>query len=131
MNRLWYVAAALSAAAWAQDRGALPLPASGNVTLPLDEYNRLVDLAANPPKKPETPPVAYTLESAEMKFQVAGEAATGTIELHGEVIRKGAVEIPLVRAMTVMDARRQGADLPLTQANGIRWRYCRVRANLP
>ena len=35
----------------AEDTSTLPLPNSGNVTLTLDEYNKLVELAAKPPRK--------------------------------------------------------------------------------
>jgi hypothetical protein len=109
---------ALSAVAFAQDKGALPLPESGNVALPLEEYNRLSDLAGRPVKKPEMPPVPFTIQSAELKFQVSGEAATGTIQLDGEIFRKGATLVPLVSGLTVLDARQKGAELPLQQAGG-------------
>ena len=111
------LAMALSAGAWAQDKG-LPLPASGNVTLPLDEYNHLVELAGKPVKKPELPPVPYIVKSAEMTFHVAGESATGTIQLEGEVFRKGAIQVPLASGMTLLDARQKGTELPLEQAGG-------------
>ena len=47
----------LAAFGAAQDISALPLPDPGNVTLTLAEYNRLVELAANPPKRPELAPL--------------------------------------------------------------------------
>src|SRR5207244_11727275 len=47
-----------------QDTTALPLPDPGNVTLTLAEYNRLVELAANPPKKPELAPLPYSIQHA-------------------------------------------------------------------
>ena len=117
-TKLRYLIVALSAVAWAQERGGLPLPKSGDVTLPLDEYNRLVDLAGKPMKKPDAPPVPYTVQSAELKFQVAGEAATGTVQLDGEVLRKGATLVPLVAGLTILDARQKGAELPLEQSGG-------------
>jgi len=115
---LRYLAVVISAAALAQDRPALPFPASGNVTLPLDEYNRLVDLAVKPVKKPDSPPVPFTIQSAELKFHVDGQAATGAIQLDGEVFRKGATLVPLVAGLTILDARQKGADLPLEQSAG-------------
>lgn len=126
-TKLRYLIVALSAVAWAQERGGLPLPKSGDVTLPLDEYNRLVDLAGKPMKKPDAPPVPYTVQSAELKFQVAGEAATGTVQLDGEVLRKGATLVPLVAGLTILDARQKGAELPLEQSVERIWRCCRGR----
>lgn len=117
-TKLMCLTVALSAIAFAQDRAALPLPASGNVTLPLDEYNRLVDLAGKPVHKPDTAPLPYTIQSADLKFQVAGEAATGAIQLDGEVLRKGATLVPLVTGLTILDARQKGAELALVQAGG-------------
>lgn len=117
-TKLWYLTVALATIACAQDRAALPLPASGNVTLPLDEYNRLVDMAGKPVKKPDTAPLSYAIQSADLKFQVAGEAATGAIQLDGEVFRKGATLVPLISGLTILDARQKGAELPLVQAGG-------------
>jgi len=49
----------------------LPLPASGNVTLSLAEYNHLVDLASKSVKTLEPPPNSYTLKSADLKLHVS------------------------------------------------------------
>jgi len=117
-TKLRYLLLALTAAACAQDRGSLPLPASGNVSLPLDEYNRLVDLAGKPVKRPDTSPVPFVIQSAGLKFQVIGEAVTGAIQLDGEVFRKGATLVPLVSGLTILDARQKGAELPIQQAGG-------------
>ena len=54
-------------AAAADDVALPPVPASGNVTLPLDEYNRLVELASKPTRKPDTPPVPYTMKRADVQ----------------------------------------------------------------
>jgi hypothetical protein len=117
-TRLQYVIVALSAIAFGQDKSALPLPASGSVSRPLEEYNRLVDLAGKPVKKPDAPPVPFTIQRAELKFQVAGEAASGSIQLDGEIFRKGATLVPLVTGLTVLDARQKSAELPLVQNGG-------------
>ena len=119
MTRTLLLLTALSFAVWGQDKGALPLPASGNVTLPLDEYNRLVELAGKPPKKTDGPPVSFAIKSAEMKFEVTGESASGTIQLDGEVLSKGVMRVPLVTGMTILDARQKGTELPLEQERGI------------
>src|SRR5258708_17421543 len=83
-------------AAIAQDKGGLPLPLSGNVTLPLDEYNKLIEMASKPPKKPDTPPLSYSLKHADLKFQVAAECVSGTIQLEGEIFANSASNVPLV-----------------------------------
>ena len=46
----------------AEEKTTLPLPDPGNVTLTLDEYNKLVELAARPPKKLETAPLPYSIQ---------------------------------------------------------------------
>ncbi len=106
---------ALPAIAMAQN-GAGPLPASGNVALPLDEYNRLVELAGKTVKKPDSPPAPFVLKSAVLKLQASNESVAGTIDLDGEVLAKVDTAVPLVSDMTIFDARRQGKDLPVEQA---------------
>jgi hypothetical protein len=117
MNR-FLLTMALAAAVWGQERPGLPLPASGNVTLPLDEYNRLVELAGKPVKPTDAAPVPYLVKSADLSFQVGAESATGTIQLEGEVFGKGVMRVPLVSGMTIMNARQKGMELPLEQERG-------------
>ncbi len=95
-----------------------PVPASGNVTLPLDEYNRLIELASRPTRKPDTPPVPYTMKRADLKFRVANESVQGTVQLQGEILHKGATKIPLTTGMAILDARQEGKSLPLELENG-------------
>ena len=95
-----------------------PVPASGNVTLPLDEYNRLVELANKPARKLDTPPVPYTMKRADLKFRVANESVQGTVQLQGEILHKGATKIPLTTGMAILDARQEGKGLPLELENG-------------
>jgi hypothetical protein len=109
-----FVAAALAA----EEKSALPLPNSGNVTLPLDEYNRLVELAAKPPKTPDTAPLAYSIKHAEVKLRVENDGVRGTIELDGEVFHKGISKVPLTTGMTILDAPQNGKGVPLQQENG-------------
>ncbi|HMD70065.1 MAG TPA: carboxypeptidase-like regulatory domain-containing protein [Bryobacteraceae bacterium] len=106
---------ALPAIALAQN-GAAALPAPGNVALPLDEYNRLVDLAGKVVKKPEAPPAAWALKSAVLKLQAGSDSVCGTIDLEGEVFAKSQTSVPLVSAMTIFEAQRQGRELPLEHA---------------
>jgi hypothetical protein len=108
----------LSAFGAAQDTSALPLPDPGNVTLTLAEYNRLVELAANPPKRPELAPLPYSMKHAQMKLRVEKDAIRGTLELEGEVFRKGVSKVPLTSGMTILDAHLNGKGVPLIHENG-------------
>jgi hypothetical protein len=105
-------------AAAAEDVAPPPVPSSGNVTLALDEYNRLVELASKPVRKPDTPPVPYTMKRADLKFTVANESVQGTVHLQGEILHKGATKIPLTTGMAILDARQEGKSLPLELENG-------------
>src|SRR5437899_8538039 len=102
----------------ADDVALPPVPASGNVTLPLDEYNRLVELASKPARKLDTPPVPYTMKRADLKFTVANESVQGTVRLQGEILHKGATKIPLTSGMAILDAHQEGRGLPLELENG-------------
>jgi hypothetical protein len=95
-----------------------PVPASGNVTLPLDEYNRLLELASKPVRKLDAPPVPYSMKRADLKFTVANESVQGTVHLQGEILHKGATKIPLTTGMAILDARQEGKGLPLELENG-------------
>jgi hypothetical protein len=95
-----------------------PVPAAGNVTLPLDEYNRLIELASKPARKLDSPPVPYTMNRADLKFRVANESVQGTVQLQGEILHKGATKIPLTAGMAILDARQEKKGLPLELENG-------------
>ena len=109
---------ALSLFAVGQDTSALPLPDPGNVTLTLAEYNRLMELAAHPPKNPELAPLPFSIQHADLKLRVEKDAIRGTVELDGEVLRKGISKVPLTSGMTILDARLNGKGVPLIQENG-------------
>src|SRR5438477_1890902 len=101
-----------------QQKNALPFPDSGGVTLPLDEYNKLLELAGKPTKRPEIPPQRFSLQCAELKLQVENQSVIGSVQLEGEVFRKGVNKIPLIKGMTILDARQDGKGVPLQQENG-------------
>ncbi len=105
-------------AAAADDVALPPVPTSGNVTLPLDEYNRLVELASKPIKRPDAPPVPFTMKRADLKFRVSDESVQGSVQLQGEILHKGATKIPLTTGMAILDARQEGKSLPLELENG-------------
>jgi hypothetical protein len=118
MKSRLFVALLLWSACAAQERSVLPLPNSGNVTLPLDEYNKLVELAAKPPKRPEVAPLPYSIKHVDVKLRVENDAVRGSLQLDGEVFRKGMSKVPLVTGMTILDAHQGGKGLPLQQENG-------------
>jgi Carboxypeptidase regulatory-like domain len=102
----------------AEDKSTLPLPNSGNVTLTLDEYNKLVELAAKPPKKSDAAPLPYSMKHADLKLHVENDGVLGTVELEGEVFHKGVSKVPLTSGMTILDAHQNGKGVPLEQENG-------------
>ena len=79
MNRWFLIATLIAAPVVAQS--TLPLPPSGNVTLPLDEYNKLVEQAGQPARKTEAPPLAHAVNSAQLNLVVGNENVTGRILL--------------------------------------------------
>jgi len=108
-----------SAATAADSKGALPLPNSGDVSLPLTEYNKLLELASKTPKRPEAPPQSYSIQCADLKFRVSDESVLGTVQLEGTVFKKGVTKIPLVKGMTTLDAHQAEQVLPLEQEEGM------------
>jgi carboxypeptidase family protein len=89
----------------AQEKMIVPTPPAGNVTLPLDEYNRLLTLATKPPRKTDAPPMNYAIQRADLKLRVTNTNVLGTTQLEGETFAKSSVKVPLVTGMTVLDAR--------------------------
>ncbi len=103
----------------AEEKSALPLPDPGNVTLTLDEYNKLVELAAKPPKKIDTG--AASLLHQACRPEAARWRTTACVarcELEGEVFHKGVSKVPLTSGMTILDAHQNGKGVPLIQENG-------------
>lgn len=109
----------LAVPGFAEDKGAVPLPPSGNVTLTLAEYDHLTDLASKAVKKHEAPPVAYTIKHADLKLRVGSESVTGTVIEEGEVFSKGAAKVPLTSGLTIFNARQQGKALPLLEEGAV------------
>src|SRR5882724_8140670 len=96
-----------------------PRPLPGNVTLSLDEYNRLLALANRPGKKTDTPPVPYVLKHADLKFRVVNDDVLGSIQFDGETLESRSAKVPLLYGMTVLDARHGVKPLPLLLENGV------------
>ena len=103
----------------AQRPDILPLPSSGNVTLSLDEYNRLIALAAKPVKKPDGAPLNYALQHADLRLHVTSDSVVGSVTLEGETYAKNATKVGLTTGMTILDARQDGKFLPLQLENGM------------
>jgi hypothetical protein len=104
---------------YAQQMLEAPRPLPGNVTLSLDEYNRLLALASRPGKKTDTPPVPYVLKHADLKFHVVNDDVIGSIQFDGETLEAHAAKVPLASGMTIFDARHGAKPLPLLLENGI------------
>jgi Carboxypeptidase regulatory-like domain len=107
------VTALLALPAGAQQRADTPAPAPGNVTLSLDEYNRLLALANRPGKKSDAPPAPYVVKHAEFKFQAMNDNVLGSLQLQGETLGLNETKVPLVEGMTVSEARHGTKPLPL------------------
>ncbi len=103
---------------WAQEKSALPLPDPGNVTLTLDEYNKLVELAGKTPKRTDVAPLPYSIKHADLKLRVENNGVMGSVELDGEVFHKGMSKVPLTNGMTILDAHQGGKGVPLIQEGG-------------
>jgi hypothetical protein len=103
----------------ADEKSTLPLPDPGNVTLTLDEYNRLVEMAAKPPKKSDVAPLPYSIKHADVKLHIENDGVRGTVQLEGEVFHKGVSKVPLTTGMTILDAHQNGKGVPLQQENGV------------
>lgn len=116
---LAFVLTLVTVAMFAQSqKSPLPLPDSGDVTLPLDEYNKLLELASRPVKKPDVAPQNFSIKCADLKLHVDGLSVIGSLKLEGEVFKKGVVKVPLMKGMTTFDARQDGKGVPLQQENG-------------
>ncbi|MGC1485595.1 MAG: carboxypeptidase-like regulatory domain-containing protein [Candidatus Acidiferrum sp.] len=112
------VALLTSVPAFGQDKINPPVPPSGNVTLPLDEYNRLLELANKSPRRVESAPLPYTIKRADLKLRVTSEMILGTVQLQGETFKKGETKVALTSGMTILDAHQEGKGLPLEQEGG-------------
>lgn len=90
----------------------------GTVSLPLLEYDRLLELASRPARIVEAPPVDAIVSRAEMKLRVADDFVRGTFKLEGEVFRKGLARVPLINGATLLETTLQNVTPPLVLENG-------------
>lgn len=103
---------------FAQDKVIPPVPAPGNVSLPLEEYNRLLELAGKPSRTVEAAPLPYTMDRAELKLRVSNQTVLGTIQMQGETFDQRETKVALASGLTILDAHQQGKSLPLEPING-------------
>jgi Carboxypeptidase regulatory-like domain len=99
--------------------GQVPQGPAGTVTLPVGDYDRLLDRASQPAAAIDTPPVPSVVGRADLRGRVAAGTVRGTIRLEGEVFQRGAVKVPLVAGATLLDARADGRTLPLVQEGDV------------
>src|ERR1041385_7962551 len=89
----------MTSPAFAQTRNArteIPVPAptsTGTVTVSLAEFNRLTELAARKPKASEAAPQPFVLSTAAFKLKVEDSALTGTVDISGNVLDQGFVQV--------------------------------------
>ena len=96
-----------------QTTAARPADGTRTVTIPLAEFNRLVDLAERPSPTPPAAPVPYVLSSADLQVRVERDSVRGTFSLEGEVMRPGTTKVTLLNGGTVLDGAQGGRPLPL------------------
>lgn len=99
--------------AGAEDRVVPREPSPGTVTLPLIDYDRLVERAAHPARRVEAAPVAAVVARADARLRVVDGAVRGTIGLEGEVFREGSALVPLLGGGVLLEARAGLRALPL------------------
>jgi hypothetical protein len=90
-----------------------PTESARTVTLPLAEYNRLIDLASQPPQRPAAAPVPAVLASADLRVRVDRETARGVFNVTGEVLRAGINRVSLLSGATLVEANAEGRPVPI------------------
>ncbi|HKV91591.1 MAG TPA: carboxypeptidase-like regulatory domain-containing protein [Candidatus Angelobacter sp.] len=115
MKKLLAILMAFSVYAMGGESASLPLPTTGNVTLTLAEYNRLVELASKSTKQREKPPLPYAIKRADLKLSVTNNNVLGTVQMDGEVFSRNETKVPLTSGLTILNAREEGKSLPLEQ----------------
>ena len=100
--------------ALAQDRPRPPQGGPGTVTLPLVEYNRLLerDKSVRPPQAPLLP---FVMSTAAFRARVDSTLVRGTLRVDGEVFGTGPTRFPLLTGATLLDARTERGELPIVE----------------
>src|SRR6266480_3890077 len=111
----------LATAAYGQQKNSrfdatLPLPRpEGTASLPLAEYNRLVELALHKPKTPDAAPQPFVLSRAAFNLRIEDQSLIGTVDIDGALLENGSVKVPLTTGLTILEAKQSGKPLPLMQ----------------
>src|SRR5262245_3617542 len=92
---------------------ARPADTGRTVTLPLNEFNRLIDLANRPPQDPPLAPDAAVLANADLQIRVERDSVRGVFTLTGDVLRPGTNRVTLLSGATLLDATMDGRPVPL------------------
>jgi hypothetical protein len=90
----------------------------GTVTLPLPQYESLVERSRKPAKRPPAPPVAAVLSHVELKVSVQDALARGTLLVDGEVLAAGTSKVPLLSGPGLLEVRSAGKAVPVLAEGG-------------
>jgi hypothetical protein len=104
---------AIAAGGAAEERVNKPEGGVGTVTLPLPEYNRLIERTPVAARPTEAPPRDAIVSAAEIVLKVSADAARGSASLEGDVLRRGVTRVPLVSRATVTGVQAGVRALPL------------------
>lgn len=94
---------------------ASPAVAS-TVSLPLADYERLVERAEAAPSRPDSLPMPAAALAAVLDARVEGGSLRGTLVLTGATLRPGDHRVPLLGGAAVIDARSNGTPVALATA---------------
>jgi len=106
----------LTSLAQADERPSESLP--GTVTLPLAEYDRLLERAQKPKRGSEPPPLAAVLARAEARLTVSATHVHGSFQIDGEVFADGITRVPLLAGAMLLEAKSAGKPVALLDDSG-------------
>ena len=86
------------------------------VSLPLADYERLVERAEAGPARPGGLPMPAAALAAVLDARVDGESLRGTLVLTGATLQPGDHRVPLLGGAAVIEARNNGAPVALAAA---------------
>src|SRR5512138_3080827 len=103
--RLTFALGAVLLVASASFAQARPDSPPGTVTLPLADYDKLVDRAAHPPAPPERSPVPAVVSRADLQVRLSAADLRGTATVQVDVLREGRVKVPLLEGATLIEVQ--------------------------
>jgi hypothetical protein len=114
----WVVLAWLAVPVESQPASIKAYGGPGTVTVPLAEYDRLVERASRPLETPDVPPVDAVVSDAELRLRVEKDTVLTTLHLRGEVYRRGAAKVRLLSGAAVTEARIGDRAVPMIAEDG-------------